>query len=107
MKTKQLIVTALLAVLISTVAVEIAEAQVRTTRSGYIACVSRDDFRRQTQILVSGDRQAWSRFLQNSSCFPLRAGMRVHVESAGLAVVRLRPEGSTSSFYTNIEAISR
>ncbi len=95
--------------LISLIAALEAEAQaIYRTKDGYIGCLSRADFSEQTSILVSGDRVAWARFIQNSSCVFLRAGVEVYMENArGLGVIKIRPRGSTVWIYTNTEAIRR
>ena len=95
--------------LISLVAAPESEAQTTyRTRDGYVGCISRAAFNEQTSLLVSGDRVAWARFIQNSGCVVLRAGVEVYMANApGLGVIKIRPRGSTVWIYTNTEAIRR
>lgn len=82
-----------------------AQGLTRTTKGGYVACASLSDFNEQSELLASGDRAAWTAFLMQSSCVPLKAGVKVYVGSAkGLGVIKIRPVGSTVWFYTYTEA---
>lgn len=83
------------------------------TRADHIFCVSLENYHRQSEILASGDREAWGRFIENprNQCAVLKAGIRVYVSGVGglrnIGIVRMRPEGETVDFYTATEAVRR
>lgn len=97
-------------------AASVAEAQstrATTTKSGYVACLSLEKFREQMDLSISGDRQAWTRFMENrlNGCVVLRAGVRVHWRGVSgwrnIGIIQIRPAGETVWFYTNTEAVRK
>jgi hypothetical protein len=72
------------------------------TNEGIVACIARTDFDRQLEISVSGDAEAWYRFVRSarSTCVFLRDGLPVYRENAkGIGVIKIRPVGQTGSLY--------
>ena len=80
------------------------------TNADYAFCLTLEKFNAQSQILASGDRAAWTRFMTNplNGCAITRAGVRVYTANAkGLGVIRIRIEGETTWLYTYSEAVRR
>ena len=80
------------------------------TKADYVFCSTLSAFNEQSRILVSGDKVAWAKYLNDRSngCGFLKAGIRVYMENArGIGIIKIRPEGETVWFYTNTEAVRR
>ena len=80
------------------------------TKRGYVFCTTLNAFNTQSKLLVSGDREAWTKYMTNpiNGCASLKEGIPVYMENAkGIGIVKIRREGETDWVYTNTEAVRR
>jgi hypothetical protein len=87
---------------------EAAEGQSRRTKSGYAACLTREDHSQFTRYIVNRDQEAAASLIAQSRCIMLRAGVEVFIEDTKIlgGQIKIRPKGATIGLWTNIEAIT-
>lgn len=78
-----------------------------TTKGGYFASVSEELFDKAINFAVQKDTAALQKLLDTKLVFSLKAGVPIYLEDTKLfsGKAQIRPEGSTASVWTNIEAV--
>lgn len=77
----------------------------------YFGCVNKDDFEKAVKYAVERDAEAFQQFLgaglATGLCTTFEKGQIVYVEHSALfsGAVKVRPQGETASYWTNLEAV--
>lgn len=85
-----------------------AMAQTYVTVPGYIACITKADKEKSTRYMVDKDMEAVESLITARRCIILKGGDGVYREdSTWGGLVEIRPKGTTSTLWTNVEAIKK
>lgn len=83
----------------------------RITSENYFGCVNKDDFEKAVKYAVERDAEAFGQFLSaglaTGLCTTFEKGQAVYVEQSAMfsGTVKVRPQGETASYWTNLEAV--
>jgi hypothetical protein len=85
----------------------------RITGGPWFGCLDKEVHSKISKIGVSGDKEAFKKVLLGAlmagACVQLKSGQSVYLEDTSIfsGLVKLRPQGETSGYWTNIEAVSK
>jgi hypothetical protein len=87
-------------------AATIVQAQMCTTKAGFIAAAFESDIRQAVWYDTQADDVSLTIMLRSNRVFILRPGMRVYLENSTVdGLVQIRLQGQTLAVWTVVEAI--
>jgi hypothetical protein len=102
-----LLTLALLLALVALPSAALAQSRTYRTHSGYVGCLTLTEFNEQSDLLASGDKNAWASYIASHNCTILKAGIEVYMQNAkGLGIIKIRPKGTDIWIYTNTETVA-
>jgi hypothetical protein len=82
----------------------------RITRSGHLAAERKEDLDRAIRYVSQKDEKALNRLIESDKVFLLKAGVEVYTEGCEgffCLIIKIRPIGEDSVFYTTREAVRK
>ncbi|PHQ15734.1 hypothetical protein [Marinobacter profundi] len=68
-----------------------------------LGCVTEDVYSRAFSMMTNREWEALARVVESGQCVELPEGMRVHIEDSTFSMVRIRPAGEVTAYWTGIE----
>jgi hypothetical protein len=82
----------------------------RITRSGHLAAESKEDLDRAIRYVSQNDAKALDRLIESDKVFLLKEGIEVYTEGCEgffCLIIKIRPVGEDTVFYTTLEAVRK
>ncbi len=77
------------------------------TKPNYFGCLSKDDFHFLASLFVQRDLNAAGEFMFLHNCIPFPENRKVYImDTAFEGLMKIRFEGETEAWWTNVEAVA-
>jgi hypothetical protein len=101
--------TLLTILVVLTVLASSATAADRISGDNNVGCKSRDYYKKLLQYAAQGDMQAFNQGLTGGilagTCIWFKAGEPVFITDTSMFLIKVRRQGSTAEYWTNMEAV--